>query len=65
MANAQGAPQTQEPPTCSKSSGQSARAHAFTISEMILVVSARLNMLPANWHGLDIFRTSHAAHVLP
>ena len=34
------------------------RAVPFTISEIISPVSARLDMSPANWHGLDIFHSS-------
>ena len=34
------------------------RAGPFTISEIISPVSARLDMSPANWHGLDIFHSS-------
>ena len=34
------------------------RAGPFTISEIISPVSARLDVSPANWHGLDIFHSS-------
>ena len=34
------------------------RAGPFTISEIKSPVSARLDMSPANWHGVDVFHSS-------
>ncbi len=34
------------------------RAGPFTITEILSPVSTRLDMSPANWHGLDIFHNS-------